>query len=155
MSHTAVNSCPHSSAARYDEIAASLRSVHQLDGRGRADHDGESVRARPRRLPIRTPRLDKAPGNIRLLALALKGSLLGNELPVLFKEGAYQNQWWAMAIDGGARTLALVSFGNLLFIDRERNVVMAQLATQRVNADIPIQRLQFAMLAALLGELDR
>jgi len=84
-----------------------------------------------------------------------KGGLVSKELPKFFTKGGYQNQWWAMGVDDAERTLALGSFGNLLYIDRKRNVVMAQLATQRVNADMPTKHLEFAMLAALLAELDR
>jgi CubicO group peptidase (beta-lactamase class C family) len=93
-------------------------------------------------------------GNHAQFIPSAKGGLISKELPMFFKKGAYQNHWWAMDVDNGARTLALGSFGNLLYLDRERNVVMAQLATQRVNADIPIKRLEFAMLAALLAELE-
>jgi hypothetical protein len=32
---------------------------------------------------------------------------------------------------------------------------MVQLATQHVNADIPIKRLEFKMLEALLAELEK
>jgi len=32
---------------------------------------------------------------------------------------------------------------------------MVQLATQRVNADIPIKRIEFKMLEALLAELEK
>lgn len=72
----------------------------------------------------------------------------------VFQEGCLSEPLVAMDVDTGERTLALGSFGNLLYIDRERNVIMAQLATQRVKADIPIKRLEFAMLVALPGELD-
>ena len=84
-----------------------------------------------------------------------KGGLISKELPKHFNKGGYQNQWWAMDVDRGDRTLALGSFCNLLYLDRTRNVVMVQLATQRVNADIPIKRLGFAMLSALLAELEK
>jgi CubicO group peptidase (beta-lactamase class C family) len=84
-----------------------------------------------------------------------KGQLVSKELPGFFSKGAYQDQWWAMDVDTKERTLALGSFGNLLYLDRKRNVVMVQLATQRVNADIPIKRLEFKMLEALLAELEK
>ena len=84
-----------------------------------------------------------------------KGQLLSKELPTFFTKGGYQNQWWVMDVDGADRTLALGSFGNLLYIDRKHNVVMAQLATQRVNADIPTKRLEFAMLSALLDAIGK
>lgn len=84
-----------------------------------------------------------------------KGQLLSKELPTFFSKGAYQDQWWAMDVDIKDRTLALGSFGNLLYLDRKRNVVMVQLATQRVNGDIPIKRLEFKMLEALLAELEK
>lgn len=84
-----------------------------------------------------------------------KGELLGKELPMFFSKGAYQDQWWAMDVDKKDRTLALGSFGNLLFVDRKSNIVMVQLATQRVNADIPIKRIEFKMLEALLAELEK
>ena len=80
---------------------------------------------------------------------------MSKELPEHFTKGSYRNQWWVMDVDEAERILALGSFGNLLYIDRKRNVVMAQLATQRVNADMPTKHLEFAMLAALLAELDR
>ena len=83
-----------------------------------------------------------------------KGALVSKELPSFFSKGAYSYQWWAMDADKRDRTLALGSFGNLLYLDRTRNVVMAQLATQRVNADIPTKRLEFKMLEALLGALE-
>ena len=84
-----------------------------------------------------------------------KGQLLNDELPSFFSKGAYQNMWWVMDVESKDRTLALGSFGNLLYIDRKSNIVMVQLATQRVNADIPIKRLEFKMLEALLAELDK
>ena len=84
-----------------------------------------------------------------------KGQLLSKELPTFFSKGAYQDQWWAMDVDKKERTLALGSFGNLLYLDRKRNIVMVQLATQRVNADIPIKRIEFKMLEALLAELEK
>jgi len=58
-------------------------------------------------------------------------------------------------VDAADRILALGSFGNLLYVDRKRNIVMAQFATQRVNADISIKRLEFAMLEALLAKLEQ
>ena len=94
-------------------------------------------------------------GNHAHFIESAKGGLISRELPKHFNNGGYQNQWWAMDVDRGDRTLALGSFGNLLYLDRSRNVVMVQLATQRVNADIPIKRLEFAMLSALLAELER
>lgn len=84
-----------------------------------------------------------------------KGKLLSEELPTFFSKGAYHDQWWAMDVDSKDRTLALGSFGNLLYIDRKRNIVMVQLATQRVNADIPTKRIEFKMLEALLAELEK
>ena len=80
---------------------------------------------------------------------------MSKELPEHFTKGSYRNQWWVMDVDEAERILALGSFGNLLYVDRKRNVVMAQLATQRVNAEIPIKKLEFAMLAALLVKLDQ
>ena len=84
-----------------------------------------------------------------------KGQLLSKELPQFFSKGAYQDQWWAMDVESKNQTLALGSFGNLLYLDRKSNIVMVQLATQRVNADIPIKRLEFKMLEALLAELEK
>jgi len=83
-----------------------------------------------------------------------KGSLVSKELPTFFSKGAYHYQWWVMDVDSNDRTLALGSFGNLLYLDRKRNIVMVQLATQSVNADIPIKRIEFKMLEALLAELE-
>lgn len=85
----------------------------------------------------------------------VKARLISKELATHYTKGAYSNQWWAMDVDRRDRTLALGSFGNLLYIDRTRNVVMVQLATQRVNADIPVKRIEFAMLSALLAKLDK
>ena len=94
-------------------------------------------------------------GNHAQFIESVKGGLVSKELPLFFKKGGYQNQWWAMGVDDAERTLALGSFGNLLYVDRKQNVVMAQLSTQRSNADIATKRLEFAMLGALLAELDR